>query len=226
MREVWALALSTAMAAACGVNGTISGTYGLGADRSEPASDGMVPPDAGVRDLGDLGAELDAAGPLDASTSPSDAQEPPDSGAPPDAGVDPGADPHLVRALGLMNAARADAGAPPLMLDLTMCACALRHAQDLANCTMGKFDNFQTCAHQDFRMGDTCGGWAENEGGSTGDIDSAFQESFDQMMAEGPPPPGTDNHYLNIMNPSESAVGIGIYVHPTTGLVFNAQDFR
>jgi hypothetical protein len=91
---------------------------------------------------------------------------------------------------------------------------------------MGTFGSFQTCAHQDFRMGDTCGGWAENEGGSYGEIDSAFQESFDQMMAEGPPPPGQDNHYLNIMNPQETAVGIGIYVHPTTHAVFNAQDFR
>lgn len=122
--------------------------------------------------------------------------------------------PHLLAALAILNANRAKYGAGPLTLDPALCACALRHSQDLFNCTGGSFNLLLQCAHKDYIAGDTCGCFAENQACAPGpDIDQAFKQMDDQMMAEGPLPPGSGkcNHFGNITNPRWTQVGIGLY---------------
>jgi hypothetical protein len=126
--------------------------------------------------------------------------------------TDPTTDPHIAAALEAINASRATLELPPLHLSVGLCNCALRHAQDCSGCAGGNPQNFTSCAHADFKSGDTCGASAENQGVGTGlSEDQDFQTLHNEMMAEGPPPPGQNNHYANIMNPSYTTVGIGLF---------------
>jgi hypothetical protein len=134
--------------------------------------------------------------------------------------------PHLIAALAQLNADRAKYGAGPLQLDAAMCVCALRHSTDLYNCCGGAFGMIVACAHKDFAAGDTCGGFAENQGAASGpDIDQAFLTIDASMMAEGPVPPGGCNHFGNITNPKWTYVGIGLYQDSNLN-VWLTEDFR
>jgi len=44
-------------------------------------------------------------------------------------------------------------------------------------------------------------------------------------MAEGPPPPGQDNHFINIVNPSYTTVGIGLFIDPN-GNLWLSEEFH
>jgi hypothetical protein len=135
-------------------------------------------------------------------------------------------DPHLQYALDAINASRAMYGANPVTLDVADCACALRHATDVANCANFMLSGFTACAHADFKSGDTCHCTAENQGVSTDtDEDAAFQAIHDQMMAEGPPPAGQINHFYNITNPRSTQVAIGEYVD-SNGTLWVSTEYR
>jgi hypothetical protein len=87
-------------------------------------------------------------------------------------------------------------------------------------------NNFTTCAHADFKAGDTCAASAENQGAETGQTeDQGFTTIHQAMMAEGPPPPGQDNHYANIMNASYTQVGLGLFVD-AEGQLWVSEEFR
>jgi hypothetical protein len=189
-------------------------------DSGSPSADsGSASSDSGAASSDSGSASSDSGSPSSDGGSPSA-----DTGSPSVADAGTPSDPHLAFALNLINNARMMGGAAPLMLDPTMTACAYRHAMDVELCAGGNFSNFVMCAHNDFRMGDHCGAFAENQGIGGGDEDYAFQSVFNAMMGEGPPPPGTDNHYWNIMNPAETAVGIGIYL--ANGAVWISEEFR
>lgn len=135
-------------------------------------------------------------------------------------------DPHVQHALDQINASRKTQSLPALSLDAGMSSCAVRHAQDCAGCAGYQLSKFSSCAHGDFKAGDTCGGNSENQGVASGvDEDTGFTEIHQAMMAEGPPPAGQDNHYANIMNPSATAVGIGLYVDQN-GTLWLSEEFR
>jgi len=138
-------------------------------------------------------------------------------------------DPHILAALAVLNQSRASVGSPPLTVDASLCSCALQHASDCAACAGFSINNFGTCAHGDFKAGNTCGATAENQGIQTGvdstSEDAAFQSINSAMMAEGPPPAGQDNHWLNITNSSETAVGIGLFID-INGNLWVSEEFR
>lgn len=135
-------------------------------------------------------------------------------------------DPHVEAALNQINASRATQNLPALTLDASMTSCGLVHAEDCASCANYEISNFTTCAHADFKAGNTCGGNSENQGVASGvSEDAGFTEIHQAMMAEGPPPAGQDNHYANIMNPSATAVGIGLYVDQN-GTLWISEEFR
>jgi hypothetical protein len=149
------------------------------------------------------------------------------TGPPPPPGG--GTDPHVQAALVLLNQSRSQFGAAPLTLDATLMSCALRHAQDVASCSNFNLGGFSSCAHNDFKAGDTCSALSENQGVASGvttsNQDAAFQSINQQMMSEGPPPPGQDNHFLNITNPSETVCGIGFFID-NNGNMWVSEEFR
>ncbi len=138
-------------------------------------------------------------------------------------------DPHAQNALTVLNQSRAQFGASPLTLDATLSACALRHAQDVAACSNFGLSGFSACAHNDFKAGDTCGANAENQGVAssvtTSTEDSAFDSINTSMMSEGPPPPGQDNHFLNITNPSYTTCGVGLFID-MNGNLWVSEEFK
>jgi hypothetical protein len=158
----------------------------------------------------------------------------PNTTAPNNTNTNPGGtggvtDPHILAALAVLNQSRASVGSAPLTVDASLCSCALQHASDCAACAGFSINNFGTCAHGDFKAGNTCGATAENQGIQTGvdstTEDAAFQGINSAMMAEGPPPAGQDNHWLNITNPSETAVGIGLFID-MNGNLWVSEEFR
>jgi hypothetical protein len=107
-----------------------------------------------------------------------------------------------------------------------MTACALRHAEDVYGCAGTDPNNFSGCAHQDFRNGDTCGANGENQGVAGGpDQDQDFLMIHQSMMAEGPPPPGQVNHFANIVDPSFSKVGIGLWFDANQ-ILWVSEEFK
>jgi hypothetical protein len=138
-------------------------------------------------------------------------------------------DPHIQNALDQINASRAQNGSPALALDASLDSCGLQHAEDCASCAGDNIAGFTNCAHGDFKSGNTCGASAENQGVATGvtssNEDQAFDSIHEAMMAEGPPPPGQDNHFLNIVNPSYTTVGIGLFVDQN-GNLWLSEEFH
>ena len=138
-------------------------------------------------------------------------------------------DPHVQNALNVLNQSRAQFGAAPLTLDTNLNSCALRHAQDVASCSNFSLSGFAACAHNDFKAGDTCGANAENQGVASNvtisDEDSAFDSINASMMSEGPPPPGQDNHFLNITNPSYTKLGVGLFID-MNGNLWVSEEFK
>jgi hypothetical protein len=65
---------------------------------------------------------------------------------------------------------------------------------------------------------DECPGWP----GPPSSIDT---NCLAQMWAEGPPPAGTDNHWLNMSNPQYTSVACGFYQIPGTNTWWATQDF-
>jgi uncharacterized protein YkwD len=139
------------------------------------------------------------------------------------------ADPHYQAALSLLNQSRSQHGSPPVVLDELLCECALRHAQDLAACSNNSISGFSGCAHKDFNSGDRCGAGSENQGIATGitsaSEDSGFATIHNGMMSEGPPPQGQINHYSNIIDPTRTAVGVGLYIDPN-GNLWVSEEFK
>ncbi|HZU99043.1 MAG TPA: CAP domain-containing protein [Planctomycetota bacterium] len=144
------------------------------------------------------------------------------------------ADPNVAYLLNLLNADRAQHGSPPLVLDECMSKCSYQHSVDLANCvaaggalgSSGPNSSGTGCAHLDFRNGNTCGATEENQGVA---LETSVQADLDtinsDMMAEGIPTNGTTNHCTNIVNPSMTAVGIGLY-QDAQGYLWVTEDFR
>jgi hypothetical protein len=64
---------------------------------------------------------------------------------------------------------------------------------------------------------DECPGWP----GPPSSIDTGC---LAQMWAEGPPPAGTDNHWLNMSNAQYTTVACGFYQDPA-GTWWATQDF-
>jgi uncharacterized protein YkwD len=157
-----------------------------------------------------------AATPTPASTAPTTTQSVAPTVTPtppPPPSTTPGAstNSHLLYALQLINSARVARGLPPYTLDPLLCACALRHSIDWDGIAMNQIANAAFTAHYDFKKGDTCGADAENQGVGQGPIDPAFKTVFDSMMAEGPAPTGSCNHYGNLMSGEYTRIGIGIF---------------
>jgi hypothetical protein len=135
--------------------------------------------------------------------------------------------PHLLYALNLINQARAALGLPPYVLDPALTACALQHSIDFDHAAGGQLANVPFAVHGDFKAGNTCGALAENQGVASGpDIDAAFKTVFDQMMAEGPAPTGSCNHYAALMSAQFTRIGIGEYYDPANGFVWITELFR
>jgi hypothetical protein len=128
-------------------------------------------------------------------------------------------------ALYLINQSRAQHGLPAVSLDTANGPCALRHAQDVWACAGGAFASFGPCSHNDFKKGDNCNCLAENQGISTADNDAGFAAIHAQMMAEGPPPAGSYNHYWVITNPSYTTVAIGEYVD-SSGQLWVSEEWK
>jgi hypothetical protein len=127
--------------------------------------------------------------------------------------------------LGLINESRAQYGLNPVSLDQPDGACALRHAQDCWACANGQLANFSTCAHGDFKSGDTCTCASENQGCGMGANDPVFQGVHEAMMAEGPPAPGYVNHFWVITNPSYTTVAISEY-SDLSGNVWISEEWK
>ena len=68
---------------------------------------------------------------------------------------------------------------------------------------------------------DECPGWP---GPPTAIMAFMMSSCLDQMWAEGPPPQGQDNHWLNMENPQYTQVACGFYQDPQ-GTWWATQDF-
>jgi hypothetical protein len=70
-----------------------------------------------------------------------------------------------------------------------------------------------------------CGEWAQDEcPGWPGPPSSIDTSCLAEMWAEGPPPQGQDNHWLNMSNASYTKVACGFYQTPS-GDWWATQDF-
>jgi hypothetical protein len=70
-----------------------------------------------------------------------------------------------------------------------------------------------------------CSEWAQDEcPGYTGTPSSIMTGCLGQMWAEGPPPAGVDNHWLNMSNPQYTKVACGFY-QTSSGAWWATQDF-
>lgn len=66
-----------------------------------------------------------------------------------------------------------------------------------------------------------CPGWP---GPATAIVSYMSSSCLDQMWAEGPPPQGQDNHWLNMENPQYTKVACGFYLD-AQGTLWATQDF-
>lgn len=152
-------------------------------------------------------------------------------------------DAHVAAALALVNQSRASAGLTPLTLDANLSAVALRHATDDFVPSAFSYGSNGPC--HDWTNGDTGGSLAENAGtlqiGTNGasDEDHAFAQIHQTMLAGNgnadldayvvnaavtvPPRPWagptTTGRYGNLMDPSYTKIGIGLYVDGNQNLV-------
>jgi uncharacterized protein YbdZ (MbtH family) len=127
--------------------------------------------------------------------------------------------------LGVINQSRAQYSLNPVILDVPNGPCAAQHASDVAACSAYSMANFGSCAHLDFKSGNTCNCASENQGVGMGDNDPAFLSVHQQMMAEGPPPPGQINHFWVITNPQYTTVAIAEYVD-VNGQVWISEEWK
>jgi hypothetical protein len=83
-------------------------------------------------------------------------------------------------------------------------------------------DSASGVAHSAFGQ---CNEWAQNEcPGYTGTPGSIMTYCLGQMWAEGPPPAGQDNHWLNMSNAQYTKVACGFY-QTASGDWWATQDF-
>ena len=102
---------------------------------------------------------------------------------------------------------------PPLTQDTAEESCVDTQAQS---------DYTANVAHHDFGAchefaQDECPGWP-------GPPSSIMTNCLAQMWAEGPPPAGQDNHWLNMSNASYTKVACGFY-QTASGKWWATQDF-
>ena len=88
-------------------------------------------------------------------------------------------------------------------------------ADAIANTPHSAFGNCQEFAQ------DECPGWPGPPASIMGYMS---QSCLDQMWAEGPPPQGQDNHWLNMENPQYTKVACGFY-QDSAGTWWATQDF-
>lgn len=120
--------------------------------------------------------------------------------------------------LQVINADRARLHARPLALDKRQSTCSQRHSKHMAVMGDISHDQFPSDVCVPYTMA------AENVGSESGDPQTAVLDLNTQMMNEGPCPhkncPGdeyaTHGHYMNLVNPAYTHVGIGIVVTGTT----------
>jgi hypothetical protein len=91
--------------------------------------------------------------------------------------------------------------------------CADRQAQ-LDDATNTPHSAFGQCSE---RAQDECPDWG-------GSLTSVVTKCLAQMWAEGPPPAGQDNHWLNMSSEQYTKVACGFYQTPT-GSWWATQDF-
>ena len=127
--------------------------------------------------------------------------------------------------LAAINADRAAHHVPPLTLDLQESKCSKKHSRHMAGIGMLAHDEFPTdiCVAHTFA--------AENIGMASGSPATTVLLLHREMMAEGPCPhrtcPGKEypghGHYVNLVNPAYTRVGIGIYA--SGGTTWLTEDF-
>jgi uncharacterized protein YkwD len=109
------------------------------------------------------------------------------------------------------NAYRATVGLGPLAESATLEAYAAAGAMN---------DGTNHMAHQHFIQGANAGNFtalAENEIpwwslSQFGSVTAIIAQGLQQMWAEGPPPPGQDNHYANMTGPYTN-YGCGVFIN-------------
>lgn len=127
--------------------------------------------------------------------------------------------------LQVINADRAKLHVRPLTLDTRQSTCSQKHSKHMA--VLG------TISHDQFPS-DICVSHAlagENVGAEAAPLLTAVLDINASMMDEGPCPtrscPGTEfadhGHYMNLMNPAYTHIGIGIAV--TNGTVWLTENF-
>jgi hypothetical protein len=115
----------------------------------------------------------------------------------------------------IINADRATLSPPaaPLTEYIAQDSCADREAQEDEAANRGHA-SFGLCKEQ---AQDECPGYA-------GSLTSVVTKCLAQMWAEGPPPAGQDNHWLNMSNPRFTKVACGYYQTPS-GSWWAPQNF-
>jgi hypothetical protein len=115
----------------------------------------------------------------------------------------------------MINADRATLSPPaaPLTEYIAQDSCADREAQEDEAANRGHA-SFGLCKEQ---AQDECPGYA-------GSLTSVVTKCLTQMWAEGPPPAGQDNHWLNMSNPRFTKVACGYYQTPS-GSWWAPQNF-
>lgn len=131
----------------------------------------------------------------------------------------------VITLLKAINAARADHGLSAVTLDSRQSGCSLRHSRHMAARGFISHDQFPA----DICMSHT------DAGENVGEVDGYPPEGTlllnQEMLAEGPcPDTGCPNgeeevhgHYMNIVNPIYTRVGIGIFVQD--GITWLTEDF-
>ncbi|HEX8792842.1 MAG TPA: CAP domain-containing protein [Polyangiaceae bacterium] len=116
-----------------------------------------------------------------------------------------------------INSYRATVGSAPLTENTSEESCVDGQA---------KADEMSMTPHSAFGM---CQEFAQNEcpgwpGPPTAIMAYMMMSCLDQMWAEGPPPQGQDNHWLNMENPQYTKVACGFFQAPD-GSWWATQDF-
>lgn len=121
------------------------------------------------------------------------------------------------------NRLRAQHGKPPVARSARLEAYAAEGARE---------DHASRTAHGHFsRTGgggfsfaeNECPGWGGWSLSDSGSVEGVMRSCFANMMAEGQPPPGSYNHFSNMLG-NHAAVGCGVYIAPD-GAVTVVQDF-
>lgn len=129
-----------------------------------------------------------------------------------------------------INSARTRAGLPALRVDARLVSSAHSHNQAMAR---SNALSHQEPGEPDFGQRESDAGvrWnhaEENIGFNTdcsGNGVPGAMVMHQQMMNEGPPPPGATNHYSNIMSAQVNFVGIDVYYDATNGKIWLTEDF-